>query len=299
MENNSVRRNRRRGVLCAVLGGVFWGGSGVAGQYLLQQAGFTTEWLVTARLVLAGIILLALDAVQHGGDVLRVWQDRRNAWELLFFGVCGMMGVSYSYFASIRYGNAAAATVLQYLMPAMIVLYVAVRGRKWPSGLEVFCVLLALFGTFLLVTHGDWHALVIPLPAFLWGLVSAVTGAIYTLAPKRLIRAWRAPLIVGWGMLIGGIAMAAVSRPALLCGEWTGTSLLAFLYLILFGSVAAFTLYLGSTKYIAPSEAGVLASVEPLTAIVLSVALLGASFGLLDVLGSASILATVVLLARQ
>lgn len=290
---------RRRGVLYAVAGGVFWGGSGVAGQYLLQDAGFATEWLVTARLMLAGIILLALDAARHGGDIFRVWRSRRNCAELLFFGVCGMMLVSYSYFASIRYGNAAAATVLQYLMPAMIVLYTALRYRRWPSGLELFCVLLALAGTVLLVTHGDWRALAIPLPAFLWGLVAAVTGAIYTLSPKRLIRAWRAPLIVGWGMLVGGAAMAAATRPGLWSGCWTPLSLLAFLYLIVFGSVAAFALYLGSTKYIQPSEAGVLASVEPLTAIVLSVALLGASFGLLDVLGSASILATVVLLARQ
>ena len=73
--------------------------------------------------------------------------------------------------------------------------------------------------------------------------------------------------------------------PRLWSGCWTPLSSLAFLYLIVFGSVAAFALYLGSTKYIQPSEAGVLASVEPLTAIVLSVALLGASFGVLDVLG--------------
>ena len=53
-------KDRRRGVLYAVAGGVFWGGSGVAGQYLLQDAGFATEWLVTARLMLAGLILLAL-----------------------------------------------------------------------------------------------------------------------------------------------------------------------------------------------------------------------------------------------
>lgn len=290
---------RQRGVLFAVSGGVFWGGSGVAGQYLLQDADFTTEWLVTARLVLAGVILLALDAAQHGGDIFCVWRSRRNFAELLFFGVFGLMMVSYSYFASIRYGNAAAATVLQYLMPTVVVLYVALRHRKLPSGIEVFCVLLALLGTFLLVTHGDLHALSISFLAFFWGMISAVTGAIYTLSPKRLIRAWRAPLIVGWGMLIGGIAMALVTRPGLLCGSWTPLSLAAFLYLILFGSVAAFTLYLGSTRYIQPGEAGVLASVEPLTAIVLSVALLGASFGLLDVLGSACILATVVLLARR
>ena len=84
---------RQRGVLYAVAGGVFWGGSGVAGQYLLQDAGFTTEWLVTARLVLAGVILLALDVAQHSGDIFRVWRSRRNFAELLFYTTSAFDGV--------------------------------------------------------------------------------------------------------------------------------------------------------------------------------------------------------------
>ena len=52
--------NRQKGIACAVTGGVFWGGSGVAGQYLLQDASFATEWIVTVRLVFGGLILLPI-----------------------------------------------------------------------------------------------------------------------------------------------------------------------------------------------------------------------------------------------
>ncbi|MDY6267506.1 MAG: EamA family transporter [Selenomonadaceae bacterium] len=290
--------DRQNGIACAVTGGVFWGGSGVAGQYLLQDAAFTTEWIVTVRLICGGLILLLIDAVGHHGEIFRVWKDRRNFIELVFFGIFGMMAVSYSYFASIRYGNAAAATVMQYLMPAMMVLYVTLRHRKLPSGLEIGCVVLAMLGTFFLVTHGDLGTLSIPPLAVFWGVMSAITGAIYTMAPKRMIRAWRASLIVGWGMFIGGIATAVLLQPPLVSGIWEPVSCVALLYLVLFGTVAAVWLYLNSTKYIQPSEAGVLASVEPLTAIILSVVLLGASFGAMDVLGSACILATVAILSR-
>jgi len=81
-------------------------------------------------------------------------------------------------------------------------------------------------------------------------------------------------------------------------GTWTMTSAFALVYLVLFGTVAAFGLYLNSTRYIQPSEAGVLASVEPLTAIILSVVLFGTSFVAMDFFGSACILATVAILAR-
>lgn len=292
-------RQRTRGILSAVAGGVCWGGSGVAGQYLLQDAAFATEWLVSARLILGGIVLLLLDALQHRGAIFAVWQSRRNALTLCWFALAGMMLVSYSYFACIRYGNAAAATVLQYLMPAFIVVYTTLRYRRLPTWMEVGCVALALFGTFLLVTHGDIGSLSIPLIALVWGIISAISGAIYTMAPRRLISEWRAALIVGWGMLLGGLALAALTRPGLVSGVWTTTSTLAFAYLVLFGTVIAFWLYLGSTKYIQPGEAGVLASVEPVTAIILSILLLGQPLTLLDIAGSACILRTVALLARK
>ena len=290
--------DRQKGICCAVAGGVFWGGSGVAGQYLLQDAAFATEWIVTVRLVFGGLILLAMDAVSHHGEIFRVWRSRQNAIELIFFALFGLMAVSYTYFASIRYGNAAAATVLQYLMPAFMVIYAVLRYRKAPSGVQVGCVVLAMVGTFFLVTHGDLGTMAIPLPAFLWGVGAGLTGAIYTIAPKRMISEWRPTLIIGWGMLVGGIATVLVLHPPLMSGIWTATSMFALAYLVLFGTVAAFGLYLSSTRYIQPSEAGVLASVEPLTAIVLSVVLFGTSFVAMDFLGSACILATVAILAR-
>ena len=280
--------DRHRGILYAVSGGVLWGGSGVAGQYLLQDAGFTTEWLVTARLILGGLILLLIDGWQHHGEIFRIWKSRQNARELVVFALFGMMLVSYSYFACIRYGNAAAATVMQYLMPAVIVLYTTVRYLRLPTKLELGCVGLAMLGTFLLVTHGDIRSLAIPFIA-----------AIYTMMPRRLIRAWRAPLIIGWGMLLGGLALGLGTQPDLVSGAWTAVSVFAFAYLVLGGTVLAFSLYLGSTKYLEPSETGVLGSTEPVTAIVLSILLLGQPITLLDVLGSACILLTVVLLARR
>ncbi|MGN0941451.1 MAG: DMT family transporter [Selenomonadaceae bacterium] len=291
--------DRRRGIIYAVSGGMLWGGSGVAGQYLLQDAGLATEWLVTARLVIGGVILLMFDAWQNHGDIFSVWRSKKNAMTLFFFGIMGMMLVSYSYFACIRYSNAATSTVMQYLMPALIVIYTAVRFRRLPTILEMGCVGLAMLGTFLLVTHGDIHSLVITPIAFAWGMVSAASGAIYTMTPRGLIRAWRAPLIVGWGMLIGGVALGILTRPGLVSGEFTEAAVFAFLYLVIGGTVLAFSAYLGSTKYLLPSETGVLASTEPVTAIVLSILILGQPLTLMDILGSVCILLTVVLLARK
>ena len=138
---------RNRGLLMAVVGAAMWGGSGVAGQYLLQDCGFTTEWLVVTRLLIAGSLLLLLDLLFYREDIFSVWRDRRDAKELIAFALVGMLAVQYTYFASIKYGNAAAGTVLQYLMPIIIVAYTALSARKPPKPVELLCVGMAVMGT--------------------------------------------------------------------------------------------------------------------------------------------------------
>ena len=207
--------------------------------------------------------------------------------------------VQYTYFASIRYGNAAAATILQYLMPVIIIGYTTMVTRKLPRYIELVCVAMAVGGTFLLVTHGKLDTLAIPLEALLWGLASAVAAAFYTMQPKRLIRKWRATLVVGWGMLLGGLALMPICPPWMFTGRWDSLSAIIYAYIIIFGTVTAFGCYLGSIKYIQPEEASILGSVEPLSAILLSVAFLNVSFGWMDILGATLVIGTVFLLAKK
>lgn len=290
---------RSKGLIMVCLGASMWGGSGVAGQYLLQDCGFSTGWLVVSRMLIAGVVLLLLDVCLYRESVFRIWKFRKDAGDMLVFAILGMLSVQYTYFACIKSGNAAAATVLQYLMPVIIVGCTAAASRRLSKIHELVCVTMAVGGTFLLVTHGSLEKLAIPLEALLWGLASALAAAVYTMKPKRLIRKWRATLIIGWGMLLGGLCLMPLCPPWLVEGRWDMISWLAYAYVIIFGTVMAFGCYLGSLKYIQPAEAGILGSLEPLSAIILSIVFLGASFGLMDILGTALIICTVFLLAKR
>jgi drug/metabolite transporter (DMT)-like permease len=230
---------------------------------------------------------------------LHIWQDKKDALEVLLFAVLGMLAVQYTYFACIKAGNAATATVLQYLMPVFIVGYTALRVWRFPRYQEILCVGMAVGGTFLLVTHGSLDTLSISPQALFWGLAAAVAAAFYTMQPKRLIRKWRPTLVVGWGMLLGGTALSFLCPPWNFVGIWHPLAGLIYAYIIIFGTVVAFGCYLGSMKYIQPAEASILGSLEPLSAIVFSLLFLDASFGLMDLLGTALILGTVFLLARH
>lgn len=282
-----------------LLGGTLWGTSGVAGQYILQDCGFDVGWLTTSRLIISGLLLLIIDKIMTRKSLFEVWRKKNDAIDLLLFGTLGLGAVQYTYYAVISRSNAATGTVLQYLMPAIIVLWYAFKSRRLPKPVEALCVLLAMAGTFFLVTHGSIETLAISPAALFWGLSSALAAAYYTVKPKRLIGEWRATLIVGWGMLSSGLLLAPFYPPWDFVGRFDLYAALTYFYIIIFGTVIAFGSYLGSLRYIKPSETGVLASIEPVSAIVFSILCLGVPLTGMDIFGAALILSSVIILAKK
>ncbi len=291
--------DRTKGYCLVALGAIFWGASGVAGQFLLHDKQFSAEWLVVVRLLCSGLILLTIDSVTHFGDIFTIWQNRLDRYQLLLFGVVGMLSVQYTYYAAIQHGNAATATILQYLMPVIIVGYIALRYKKCPRFLEIVSICLAMLGTLLLVTKGDFSSLAISPLALFWGITSAFSAAFYTIQPKGLLSRWRSPLVIGWGMLIGGIAMSPIAPPWEFVGQFDLGAGLGLAFVIIFGTVIAFWAYLESIKYILPTETSTIASLEPFSAVFLSIILLDIPFGFMDYVGGLCILSTVFILAKQ
>ncbi|MBS4211216.1 MULTISPECIES: DMT family transporter [Neobacillus] len=288
---------RAKGIILVIIAAVCWGASGTVAQYLFHNKGFNSGWTVVIRLLLSGTGLLFFAHTVAKQNIWNVWKNKQDVIQLVLFGIFGMLAAQYTYFAAIEYSNAAAATVLQYLAPVMIASYLCLRKKKLPSKLEVMAILFALGGTFLLVTKGNIHALAISVPGFAWGILSAFALAFYTLYPGRLLAKWGSLITVGWGMMIGGIVFSFVYRPWQFHGDWSGTSFLAMVFVIIFGTIIAFFCYMESMKYINASEASLLASAEPLSAAFLSVAWLQVSFGPAEWLGTFAIIATIFILS--
>ncbi len=204
-----------------------------------------------------------------------------------------MAASQYTYFMAIEAGNAATATILQFLSPAIIIIYLALWTRRFPRRIDVFSVIMALAGTVLLVTHGRLTTLTMPLGGFLWGLGAAVSATLYTLLPRKLLRKYGAIPIVGWSMLIGGISFSLYYRIWDHMPAFTWSTYGSVGFVVIFGTMFAYLFYLQSLKYIQPTTASVLGSFEPLSATTLSIVFLGVSFGLPETMGAVLILGTV------
>ena len=286
--------SRTKGVLMAVIGSIFWGGSGVAAQFILQEKGMTADYLTAVRTIVAGILLLSIDAFINKNNIFAIWKDKESRHRLLAFGVLGMMSVQYTYFVAIECSNAPTATIIQYLMPILILAWFSITERKLPSLSQVICAIMAIFGTALLVTHGSLTALAISDRALFWGILSAFAAAFYTVQPRWLLMRWPSPQVIGWAMLIGGAAISLIYPPLSYPGIVDIPALLSLAYICVLGTAASFWLYVTSTKYILAQEASILNATEPLASIVFSILLLDVMFELPEIIGSLLIIMPII-----
>ncbi|MEF9951013.1 MAG: EamA family transporter [Clostridium sp.] len=286
-----------KGMILSIIGAALWGISGTFGQFLFIEKNFTPQWLVTIRLLLAGIIMLIFSYKTNKLGIFKIWTSKPDAIHLLIFSIIGMMPVQYTYFLAIKYSNAATATILQYLGPIIIIIYVSIRFKRLPKKNELIAVICAMIGIFVLSTHGDITSLAISPYALFWGLASAFALAFYTLNPVKLLERWDSSIIIGWSMLIGGLFISFIHSPFDFNGTVDIWSMLCLFFVVIFGTLIAFFLYLNSIKYIGATKASLFACVEPLSAAFFSIVWLNVPFELMDWIGFMFILFTVFILS--
>ncbi|MBQ3006283.1 MAG: EamA family transporter [Clostridia bacterium] len=291
------KSNAALGIILSLTGGIFWGFSGSCGQYLFTYHAVSSEWLVPIRMIATGIILLSVCAVKNKSKIFDVWKGRSNALRMAAFTVFGLILCQYAYFTAIEHSNAGTATVLQYLSPAMILIFMCLKNKKAPAIAEVIAIFLAVSGTFLIATGGNLSSFSITPAALIWGLLAAVFLVCYSLIPGRLLEISDTPTVLGWGMLAGGIVISFIFRPWEIMPVISLPLIGAVAGIVILGTVLAYSFYLEGIRLIGATKASIISSIEPVAATVISALWLGTEFTFTDIIGFVMIISTVFIIS--
>ena len=290
--------NPVRGVLCTLIGGCCWGFSGNCGQYLFNVHGVDPQWLTVIRMITAGLITVGIVAARDKQKLIDCAKNKHDRIMMLLYGVFGLLLSQYTYLEAINATNAGTATVLQYIGPVLVMVLVCFSGRRLPKRHEALSIVLVIIGTFLLATHGNPNTVVINPAGLFWGLFAACTLVLYTLLPKSIAPKYGAFMTTGLGTLIGGIAFFIIVHPWPLTIDLPLSGWLAVAGMIIVGTVIAYPLYVQGVNDVGPVKASMLASVEPVSAAVISAVWLKSEFAMMDIVGFVCIITTVFLLAK-
>ncbi|WP_172201809.1 DMT family transporter [Campylobacter sp. RM16188] len=292
------KNSQNFGIALTLLGGIFWGFSGACGQYLFERKGISAEYLTSLRLLLSGVIMLVILYVKSGKFIFSIFSSKKNIYDLLFYALFGIMACQYTYFVTIELSNAAIATILQYLAPVLVLFVLCIEEKRFPYKKESISVFCAIFGVFLLATHGNFASLVIPVKTLIIGIISACTIVIYTLSPRRLMRSYPVTLILAWAMVIGGIVLSLYAKPWQLKGISDFSGFLALCGVVVFGTIFAFSLYMQGVKILGGGKASVISAIEPVSAALFATFWLGSEFVFIDIVGFALIISAIILLRK-
>lgn len=294
-----MKRYEIIGIILTLLGATLWGVSGTSVQFVGNFRNMNLEWLLTMRLITAGLLTVLYGWIRQGSAIFNVFRNWRDTLGLVIFGVFGMALCQYTYFRSIVIAGAGIATVLQYLAPSMIIIYLLMRYGKRPSTGEIISVILALAGTICLMGNNGFSFESFRSDVLFWGLLSAVGVAVYSVSPVRLLATYGTIPIVGFGMLLSGLVAAVLFQQPHSYATWDVWTVVGCFNVVFLGTIVSFNAYLEGVKRIGAVSGSILSSIEPISAAFFGWALLGNQFNWVGILGMAMIIATVIIIALE
>ena len=294
-----MKRYEIIGIILTLLGATLWGVSGTSVQFVGNFRNMNLEWLLTMRLITAGLLTVLYGWIRQGNTIFNIFRNWRDTLGLIIFGVFGMALCQYTYFRSIVIAGAGIATVLQYLAPSMIIIYLLVRYGKRPSTGEIISVILALVGTICLMGNNGFSFESFRSDVLFWGLLSAVGVAVYSVSPVRLLATYGTIPIVGFGMLLSGLVAAVLFQQPHSYATWDVWTVVGCFNVVFLGTIVSFNAYLEGVKRIGAVSGSILSSIEPISAAFFGWALLGNQFNWVGILGMAMIIATVIIIALE
>lgn len=292
-----------RGLLLVCLAGVVWGTIGPAVHLVHERSDLSVLEIGAYRAIaaLATLLVAALVTSRLRGSLelgLRHWPRvtavglLTAAFQLLFFVAVVAVGVSV-------------ATMVALGFPPLLLLVIAsTRLGRVPSGAQVLTVLAALLGLALVALAGDGS----PGSNAPWGVLVALgSGAAYALSAEVAAPLMRhrdaltvttATMTVAAAVLIPAglvVAYADGGAPSTTdAGTWW---LVAYLGVVTMA--AAYVLLFAGLRSTPPGTAVVATLLEPVTAVLIAVILLGEHLTATGVIGSVLIVVAIASLGRR
>ncbi|HEO4436335.1 TPA: EamA family transporter [Streptococcus agalactiae] len=289
---------KEKGTMMTLAAGLAWGISGISGQYLMSH-GVHVNLLTSLRLLITGIFLLSLARSKQKEHLVAAWKQPKFLKQVLLFSIFGLVLNQYAFLRAIHLTNAGTATVLQYMAPILILSIVCILNRQRPTSFEIIAIAMTILGTYMIATHGKLGSLAITPKGLMWGLGSAITYSIYILLPVKLIHEWGSTIVIGSGMFIGGILFSLVTKAWQYPLQINVMSILAYIGIIGIGTIFAYTFFLKGVSIVGAVKGSLLASVEPVSSVFLTVLVLGEIFYPIDLLGMLFIFLAVTLISYK
>ncbi|MCK0746796.1 DMT family transporter [Chromohalobacter nigrandesensis] len=275
-----------------VLASLCWGLSGGIGGLLMAD-----DWdafvVSFYRGAIGLLFVLGWLAIRPHHSGLR----NRRLWGWSAVAGLGVAGNFAFYFLSISQGSVAVAATLMYSAPIFVYLLSFVLKLEQPTPIKWAAIVVVMLGIVLLTRIYDVSSGGVTLLGVGAGLLAGVSYAVFIFGFKYAAPhgSPQAILVIAFAVLavlLAGLGDTSQTLDVLHTPDWP-----LFVTLGILGAGLSFIFYVAGLKHTAPAVASIVAMVEPVTASLFGVVVLGESLVSIQIVGMVLILATVTALS--
>lgn len=293
MKSEKPIKNYRWGYLYVVLAALMWGLSGSSAKFLFNS-GISPFQLVQMRLTISAVLLFIVLLIRFS-SLLKI--SRKDILYFALFGTVGMAGVQFTYLFTISKIQVAAAILLQYLAPSFIALHSVVFMREKLNRTTVIALVGATLGCYLVVGAYNLKILSMNIVGIISGLLSAVTFAWYAIHGEYGMRRYNPWTVLFYALLFGAVVWNILHPPLeAFMHAYSPIQWVWILYIGVLGTLVPFGLYLEGINLIRSTRASITATLEPITAGIISYIFLNETMQIPQIVGGLMVIASIILL---
>jgi drug/metabolite transporter (DMT)-like permease len=284
------------GYLYVISAAALWGVAGPVAKYLFGR-GVTPLALTQVRMTLSFVLMMSYFLIARR-DLARI--KAKDVPYLATLGIGGFALVQITYYSAIASIQVAAAILLQYMAPVLILIYAAIFMKEKITRSKLASLVLAVTGCALVAGSYNIDFLKLNMTGVAWGLASAACFSFYTLYGQSGLKKHDALTLFTYSSGFGALMWWVLNPPrAFFAVDYAPVTWIAFLYVTILGTIVPFVFYLKALESMEASRVSITSTIEPVIAGLVAFIFIGENMGPLQVLGGALVIGGIILLQRS
>lgn len=244
---------RSTGFLYVTVASVIWGSNGV----IVNRVPLESYAIAFFRVFSAGLTLLLGILLTRKWTLLKV----RHVWRsLVALGILLSLGWAFL-FQAMKLINIGDAVLLNYTAPIFVALLAPILLEEKLKRATAYALAISMVGVLLIFSQQGLQSL--NLPGVIWGLLAGFVYGVFTVLSKRTLTNLSSYSVALYSYLVSAVFLApTLSKVSL---SISPSSWLLLLFMGVFNTAFAVTLYFRGLRLIRAQEAAVLTYLEPVS----------------------------------
>lgn len=284
--------------LMPIISGAMWGSAGIFVRKLTEQ-GMNSYTVVSVRVILA-VLILAVWLGIYDRNLLKI--KLKDLWVFVAGGVVGMFGLNICYNFAISELSLSLAAVLLSLSPVFVLFMAAILFKEKITSKKVICMTIAIAGCVLAsgvlesASTMRWSV-----KGIIVGIIGAFFYGLYGIISKTAMeRGYHAFTTTFYCLFMVMLVVIPLTNWKLVTNVVVANPIKMSVFLVIHSlctSVLPYILYTFSIRYIDAGMASILASGEPVAAMIFGVIFFSEIPTVLSVVGIVLVIVALALLS--